>query len=185
MNNKIIIILSGVIVLLIMAGGGVLYVQQRQISKLQSILSPASPQAITLSTDQLNKLKDEQFQNLTISETYLTGQIAGISGNRITLNAQVSDLSTLKGKDLAQAQEVSLISKTYTVNVDNNTTFAKTSLSKLKVDDMITVVSGEPVYGKSEVTAVSIDLVAVPAGTTSVGTVTTPQAKRPPFPLKK
>jgi len=91
----------------------------------------------------------------------ITGTIESISGNTLTVNADIADISKITrinpiGDGFEAADTNPKIKKIFTVATNGQTQYYIQKLDEMKVGQSIKVISKEPIYQNTELTAIGI-----------------------------
>jgi hypothetical protein len=171
MESKLQNILLIIIIILLIAGGIGMFFQQKEIRNLKSSVVGVVP------SGQMQKTQDgkiatqdslpanvsenikEAYDKAAVTENIVNGKLASTNGDSLILDV----ISAKDGKKIAS----------FTVKTTTNTKITKTELSgtpkrtdiklsDLRVGDHISAASKEPLNGKTEFEAVSVDLALSP-----------------------
>lgn len=168
-NKNIWLVFAAIIVVLFVAGGAMFYFQQKTINKLsdqiniQTISSSAS-RAASSGTGSTNSTAAVDAGKVKAMETgnYITGKITQISGNDLTVEADIIDWDKMKEFVSSQANSVDYgktpptVKKTYSVSANGETQYIMNKLGDLHVGDGIWVTAKEQVYQTDKITAAQI-----------------------------
>lgn len=159
-------ILLAIGIVIIAAAVIIIFFQQKAINEIRSQLAPAKQSSQPASGASQNYNRPELEKMIKI----FSGEIKAISGNYLTVEAQLIDLSKPKNSDkLKSGQRIPLLggdfgtlTKTFKVLVDEKTVLEAKKLADLKIGDMVRVASNESIYDNSEITAFSVSTVNLP-----------------------
>lgn len=177
-NKNIFPVIAILIIILLFAGGAMIYSQQKAISRLNALIvsgsasQTASSGAGATSQNQqvpggANSMSpasavEAEKERAKENGNYIVGKITRISGNDLTVEADIIDWD--KMKELASSQNKSAdymsnpptVKKTYSVSTNGNTQFLASKLGDLHVSDSIWVTSSDKVYQTDKITATQI-----------------------------
>lgn len=164
-NKNILLVFAVVIVVLFVVGGMVIYSQQKSIDRLNSLAASGNnSKALFNGAVATNPAAAVDVGRKKAMETgnYITGKITQISGNDLTVEADIPDWDKMKELASSQGSAVGFgkkpptVKKTYSVSANSETQYIMNQLKDLRVGDGIWVTAREQVYQTDKITAAQI-----------------------------
>lgn len=163
MQDNIAKIFIGILTMIVILGGFLLYQQQQSITDLRRRIPQASnavgeegSSAPLQSVGANFNQAEETRKQLREKTKDIFGEVREISLGSLTVEAQIVDFSKLDAVDYSQPTALPTISKKFRVKVTSNTVYAYGEFSGLKVGSEVQILSKEPIYDTSEITATKI-----------------------------
>jgi hypothetical protein len=164
-NKNILLIFAMIIIVLLIAGGAMIYSQQKSIDKLNALaVSGNNSKALLGGAGSKNPAAAVDAGKAKAMETgnYIVGKITQISGNDLTVEADMIDWDKMKEFVSSQAKSADYgkkpptVKKTYSVSANGETEYIMNQLKDLRVGDGIWVTAREQVYQTDKITAAQI-----------------------------
>lgn len=154
--EKIILIAVSLLIVAVLAIGAIVFQQQKAISALAGKAGTAKQPAVPASAEK------NSGPPLTEIIKHFSGTIDNISGNQLSISAELTDFSKPKDPDRLKhatgpktlgANDFEVLAKKITVNTNEKTFFEKKTLAELKVGDVVIIASDKSPYTADTITA--------------------------------
>lgn len=162
--EKIILTAFGALIVIVLLIGAIIFRQQKTINALTEGAGTSKQAAIQTSAPKKSPSLAETIKQFS-------GKIENISGNKLIISTNLSDLSKPKNPEKIKntgvpvnfsQDDFEVIVKSMTVNINDKTFFASKKLADLKIGDMVFVMSDKSPYSSDAVMAKKITFIELP-----------------------